>query len=171
MAKTSRLTPFFRIGNMVTTALLKRGVRMATNTLLTVPGRKSGVPRTTPVTIIELIGGRYVQSPFGEVDWVRNLRAAGRATLSRGSHSEEVVAIELTPEEAAPILRQGLMIAPAIIRSYYDVTASSSTEEIVAEAPRHPTFELIGAASGDPTQLRPSRSAHSTGSQDEDLAS
>src|SRR5690242_13135955 len=72
--------PFFlRAGNAIMTLLLRRGVKLATNTLLTVPGRKSGLPRTTPVTLIERDGRRYVQSPFGEVDWVRNLRAAGTA--------------------------------------------------------------------------------------------
>jgi deazaflavin-dependent oxidoreductase (nitroreductase family) len=130
---------------MGVTALLRRGVKMNTNTLLTVPGRKSGRPRMTPVTIIEQDGGRYVSSPFGEVDWVRNLSAAGRPTLSRDSHSDEIVAIALTPEEAAPILRHALTIGPGVIRACLDVTVSSPIEEIVAEAPRHPTFELIGA--------------------------
>jgi len=148
MATTFRLPLFVRVGNAIMTLLLKRGVRVATNTLLTVPGRKSGVPRTTPVTIIEHEGGRYVQSPFGEVDWVRNLRAAGAATLTHGRHTEPVSAIELSPEEAAPVLRHALTIAPAMIRSYFGVTADSPLEEIVREAPRHPAFRLVGAAAG-----------------------
>jgi len=148
MATTFRLPLFVRVGNAIMTLLLKRGVRVATNTLLTVPGRKSGVPRTTPVTIIEHEGGRYVQSPFGEVDWVRNLRAAGTATLTHGRHTERVSAIELSPEEAAPVLRHALTIAPAMIRSYFGVTADSPLEEIVREAPRHPAFRLVGAAAG-----------------------
>src|SRR6266536_2532100 len=114
MATTFRPPLFIRLGNALTTMLLRRVVRMATTTLLTVPGRKSGLPRTTPVTVIEHDGGRYVQSPFGEVDWVRNLRAAGTATLTRGRHSETVSAIELTAEQAAPILRHALTIAPAV---------------------------------------------------------
>ncbi len=44
--------------------------------LPTVPGRKSGVPRTTPVALGERDGRRWLVSPYGEVDWVRNLRAA-----------------------------------------------------------------------------------------------
>jgi deazaflavin-dependent oxidoreductase (nitroreductase family) len=146
MAKTFRLPLFIRVGNALTTPLLRRGIRMATTTLLTVPGRKSGLPRTTPVTVIEHDGGRYVQSPFGEVDWVRNLRAAGTATLTRGRHSETVSAHELTAEQAAPILRHALVILPAVLRSYYDATPDSPLEEIVREAPRHPTFALLTAA-------------------------
>jgi deazaflavin-dependent oxidoreductase (nitroreductase family) len=145
MSAKLRVPLFVRLGNAITTLLLRRGVRMGTNTLLTVPGRKSGMPRTTPVTVIELDGRRYLSSPFGEVDWVRNLRAAGAATLTRGRHSEAISAIELTAEEAAPVLRQALTIAPGVIRSYFDVTSDSPLEEIVREASRHPTFELLQA--------------------------
>jgi deazaflavin-dependent oxidoreductase (nitroreductase family) len=143
MSTTFRLPLVIRIGNTVMNLLLKRGARIGTNTLLTVPGRKSGVPRTTPVTIIEYQGRRYIQSPFGAVDWVRNLRAAGSATLSRGRHTETVAAVELSPEQAGPVLKSAFRLAPAMIRSYYDVTADSSLDEFVREALRHPTFELI----------------------------
>jgi|SRR3954452_19553215 len=145
MATTFRLPFFIRVGNAITTRLLRWGVGMRTNTLLTVPGRKSGVPRTTPVTIIEHAGGRYVQSPFGEVDWVRNLRAAGTATLTRGRHSETVSAVELTAEEAVPILRRALAMAPAAIRSYYEVPADAPLDALLREAPRHPMFKLTTA--------------------------
>jgi deazaflavin-dependent oxidoreductase (nitroreductase family) len=154
MSKTFRVPLFIRAGNALTTLLLRRGIRMGTNTLLTVHGRKSGLPRTTPVTIIEYDGGRYIQSPFGEVDWVRNLRAAGSATLTRGSRTESVTAIELTAEEAAPVLRQGLTIAPAVIRSYFDFGPDSPLEEIVRDAARHPTFELVAAPVADAEPAR-----------------
>jgi hypothetical protein len=105
--------------------------------------------------VIELEGGRYVISPYGEVDWVRNVRAAGTATLTRGRHTEQITAIELTPEEAAPILRHALTIAPAFIRSYFAVTAASSIEAIVQEAPRHPVFELVGTLATKPAAPDP----------------
>jgi deazaflavin-dependent oxidoreductase (nitroreductase family) len=54
---------------------------MGPDVLLTVRGRKSGLPRSTPATICENSGKRGLISPFGEVNWVRNLRAAGRATI------------------------------------------------------------------------------------------
>src|SRR5919201_1013491 len=67
-------------------------------TLLTVAGRKSGRPRTTPVTVItDPDGHRWLIAPFGEVNWVRNLRAAGTATLRSGRRSETIRAIGLTP--------------------------------------------------------------------------
>jgi deazaflavin-dependent oxidoreductase (nitroreductase family) len=151
VAKPFRLPLFIRFGNLLTSALLRRGVKLGTNTLLTVPGRKSGLPRTTPVTVIEHDGRRYLQSPFGEVDWVRNLRAAGTATLTRGRHSETIPARELTAEEAAPILRAALAIAPAVIRSYFDVTPDAPLDDLVREAGHHPFFELTGVQDTAPT--------------------
>jgi deazaflavin-dependent oxidoreductase (nitroreductase family) len=155
VARTFRNTFGIQVGNALVSSLLRGGVKLSTMTLLTVPGRKSGLPRMTPVSVIELDGGRYVMSPYGEVDWVRNVRAAGTATLSRGRHTERVTAIELTPEEAAPILRHALTIAPAFIRSYFDVTAASPIETIVLEAPRHPVFELVGASATTPIVPEP----------------
>jgi deazaflavin-dependent oxidoreductase (nitroreductase family) len=63
----------------------------------TVAGRKTGAPHSTPISIQELDGRQYVQSPFGNVNWVRNLRANGTATLSWGRRHEMVTATELSP--------------------------------------------------------------------------
>src|SRR3989441_3443461 len=97
--------PFF---NYVTKPLLAAGVPMGPDVLLTIRGRKTGLPRTTPVTIAENAGRRGLISPFGEVNWVRNLRAAGRATISAGRRREEVSAVELGPTEAAEFIRDVL---------------------------------------------------------------
>lgn len=47
-------------------------------------------------------------SPFGDVNWVHNLRAAGELTIRRGRRDRRMTAVELTPEVAAPILEAGL---------------------------------------------------------------
>src|SRR5687767_15775540 len=70
--------------------LLKAGIPLGPNGLITIRGRKSGVPRTNPVAIIEVEGRRWVWAPWGEVNWVRNLRAAGQATITKGGRAEEV---------------------------------------------------------------------------------
>ena len=75
--------------------LLAAGVPLGPNRLVTIRGRKSGLPRTTPVAIIEVSGRRWVWAPWGEVQWVRNLRAAGRATVTLRGRKEEVSATEL----------------------------------------------------------------------------
>ena len=71
------------------------GVPMAFNGLITIPGRTSGLPRTTGVAIIQAKGRRWVWAPWGDVQWVRNLRAAGRATITLRRRKEEVRATEL----------------------------------------------------------------------------
>jgi deazaflavin-dependent oxidoreductase (nitroreductase family) len=145
MAKTFRANFGVRLSNAIVAALLRSGVKIGQMTLLTVVGRKSGQPRTTPVVIGEHDGQRWVISVYGQVDWARNLRAAGRATLRRGWRTEIVTAAELAPAEAAPILKQSLAGAPAMIRAYFDVTPDSPLEAFEREAPRHPVFLLRGA--------------------------
>jgi deazaflavin-dependent oxidoreductase (nitroreductase family) len=145
MAKTYHVGLAVRISNAVVAALLRRGVKIGGNTLLTVPGRKSGQPRTTPVTILEWNGERWLQSPFGEVNWVRNLRAAGRATLTRGRRVEPISVVELSPAEAAQVLKGTLASYPSLIKGYFDVTPESPLKDFEREAARHPMFRVLSA--------------------------
>ena len=81
-------------------------------------------------------------APFGTVNWVRNLLAAGSATLTRGRHSERVSAVELSIQEAGPILKKSLAGAPSFVTNYFDVTPDSPLADFEREAPRHPVFRL-----------------------------
>jgi deazaflavin-dependent oxidoreductase (nitroreductase family) len=85
--------------------LLAAGVPMGFNGLITIRGRKSGLPRTTPVAVIAVSGRRWVWAPWGEVHWVRNLRAAGRATITVRGRKEEVTATELDPTQRVEFFR------------------------------------------------------------------
>src|SRR6266850_30751 len=76
--------------------MLGSGIPLGPNALITVRGRKSGLDRTTPVALVEIDGKRWVIGTFGETNWVRNLRAAGEATLTIGRRREPVRARELT---------------------------------------------------------------------------
>jgi len=92
--------------NVIAKPLIALGVPMGPDVLLTVKGRRSGLPRTTPVTICEYGGRRGFISPFGETNWARNLRAAGIATISIGRKREEVRAIELDHDEAVRFIKE-----------------------------------------------------------------
>ena len=92
----------------ITRSLLGNRIPMGFNGLITIRGRKSGLPRTTPIAIIQVSGRRWVWSPWGEVNWVRNLRAAGRATLTKRGRKEEVRATELNPAERVHFFRDVL---------------------------------------------------------------
>jgi deazaflavin-dependent oxidoreductase (nitroreductase family) len=137
--------------NPLIARLLRLGAPMGPNVLLTVRGRTSGQPRTFPIAVLEHDGHRYVFSPFGEVNWVRNLRAAGAATIKRGRREEPVVATELRPEDAGPILQAALapLLASRLTRQmlgrFYDLTRESSPADYLAEARSHPGFELRAA--------------------------
>lgn len=90
--------------------LLGAGVPLGFNGLITVRGRKSGEPRTTPLAIIDdkVSGKRWVWAPWGDVHWVRNLRAAGRATITVRGRSEDVRATELDPAQRVGFFRDTL---------------------------------------------------------------
>ena len=144
MAKTSQVPLFVRIGNILTTTLLRAGIKLVgpgnyPMYLLTVRGRKSGQPRTVPIAIIERNGKRYVGSVYGIVDWVRNLRAAREAILTRGRRSETVNVRELPQDEAALVLREDIKGGNPFARSY-GVTADSSLEEFERAVLTHPVF-------------------------------
>jgi deazaflavin-dependent oxidoreductase (nitroreductase family) len=126
-------------------AMLKMGVPLATNVLVTVPGRVSGQPRTAPLAIIEVDGRRWVWSPFGDVNWVRNLRAAGRATITVQRHSEEVVATELSPAEGVAFFRDILAPYARSLRggmTFVRVVDGVDLNRPVEEAEGRPVFEI-----------------------------
>ena len=145
MAKTEKAPRFVRLGNVLTTTLLRAGVKLVgpgnyPMYLLTVRGRTSGQPRTNPIVILEQNGKRYLASPYGIVNWVRNLRATREAILTRGRRAETVNARELPKDEAALVLRADIKRNP--FARYFGVTADSSLEEFERAVLTHPVFVL-----------------------------
>jgi deazaflavin-dependent oxidoreductase (nitroreductase family) len=150
MAKTSQVPFYVRLGNALTLTLLRAGFKLKgpyllfgnySMYLLTVRGRKSGLPRTVSLAIIQRNGKRYVGSVYGIVDWVRNLRATGEAVLTRGRRSETVTARELPTGEAALVLREDVKDGNPFARNY-GVIADSSLEEFERAVVSHPLFVL-----------------------------
>ena len=145
MRKLPAWVPVF---NRFAVPLLRVGVPMGPDVLLTVRGRKSGVPRTTPVTICETGGRRGIISPFGETQWVQNLRIAGRATIGSGREREQVAAIELQGDDAADFIRD--VLAPHARRSRFGGWFVRTIDKIDIEHPDEaavgrPVFELYPA--------------------------
>jgi deazaflavin-dependent oxidoreductase (nitroreductase family) len=148
-----------RLFNPLARRLIAAGLPTgAPNILLTVRGRRSGQPRTVPVGLLELDGRRFVQAAYGAAGWAANLRAAGEATMTEHGRRVPVQAVELPPEEAGAILRRALqpfrrsrllraLLGPrwrppvALLRRYR-IRVDDTPEEYVAEARRHPLFEL-----------------------------
>lgn len=86
--------------------LQRLGIPTGPPMVLTVPGRKTGRPRSTPMTPFTLDGQLYAVAGFPGADWARNARAAGTGTLGKGRKTRPVRIIELTAEQARPVLRQ-----------------------------------------------------------------
>lgn len=73
--------------------------------VLTVPGAKSGLPRSTPVTPFFVDGKRYAVAGSPKSAWIANARKAKEGTLTQGRKTERVRIIEVSLEEARPVLR------------------------------------------------------------------
>lgn len=123
------------------TAMVRRGTGPRGTVLLTVAGRTSGEPRTTPVTLVERDGVRWLVAPYGPVGWVRNVRAAGVVEARRGRRTERLVAEEVDAATGAPVLRQYLQEV-AVVRRVFDVAPGDPVEAFVPLVPTHPVFRL-----------------------------
>lgn len=97
--------PWLKPMNKVMMAMQKLGIATGPVRVLTVPGRKSGEPRSTPATPFTLHDGLYVVGGYPKADWVLNARAAGAGTVTRGRKSQRVSFVELSTEQARPVLR------------------------------------------------------------------
>ncbi|HYJ53969.1 MAG TPA: nitroreductase/quinone reductase family protein [Mycobacterium sp.] len=98
--------------NKVLMTAMKIGLMKDGPPVLTVTGRKSGRARSTPITPFEVDGQRYVVGGFPGADWVRNVQARPDAVLVRGKVHEPVRMVELTAEQARPLLRQFPVLVP-----------------------------------------------------------
>jgi deazaflavin-dependent oxidoreductase (nitroreductase family) len=132
-----------RIANWPVIRLLRLGVPMLNTYLLTVEGRKTGQPHTVPLSLPEYNGERYLVGSRGETNWVKNVRAAGKVTMSRGREYQVVPVAELDPDDAATVLRaftEQVPFADRLLgRSKHD-----SIEEFRVIARSFPVFKLEG---------------------------
>ena len=109
--------------------------------LLTVPGRMSGRPWSTPVSIVRVGDDRWLVAPYGDRNWVKNARAAGWVELRRGRSRECLVVEELAAADAVSVLREYYRLG-RVTRPFFDVTLESGDDAWLAEARSHPVFRL-----------------------------
>jgi deazaflavin-dependent oxidoreductase (nitroreductase family) len=141
MAKQYQVDGRVRFVNRMMAHMIRWNIAPAHTYLMTVLGRKTGKPYSTPVTLVERDGQRWLVSPYGEVNWVKNARAAGEVSLFRNGKTETLKIIELSPVESAPILKEYIR-AQGIVRPYFEVQPDSAMQDFEAEAPYHPVFLL-----------------------------
>lgn len=139
--------PFIvRLFDPLTQRLLRAGMPLGPNILLTVRGRRSGEPRTVGVALTTIDDRRWVVGGYGEVNWVRNLRAAGEGSIRVNGRDEQVRARAYTPAEALAFYRD--ILGPWVRRSSLPrrivsrIILGDVLGDPVAAARDHPVFEL-----------------------------
>ena len=100
---------------------------------LAVRGRRSGTVRRVPVIPVAHEGARYLVSPRGETDWVRNLRAAGGGDLGPWKGTRPFHATELSAAERPPVIAAYRAIAGRAVKSFF---------EAMPDAADHPVFRI-----------------------------
>jgi deazaflavin-dependent oxidoreductase (nitroreductase family) len=141
----------FSVINPITRFLMARGVPLGYNGLITIRGRKSGLPRTTPVAVLDVAGRRWVWAPWGEVHWVRNLRAAGRAEITVRRRTDEVTATELDATERVGFFRDVVAVVARRMPfgvSFIRIVDGVDLNDPVGAAEGRVVFELHPASGG-----------------------
>jgi deazaflavin-dependent oxidoreductase (nitroreductase family) len=124
-------------------ALARRGISVLGSRMLYVRGRTSGEWRSTPVNLLTHDGARYLVSPRGDTQWVRNLRAAGQGELRLGRQIEAFTATEVPDGDRPAVLRAYLQRWRFEVGAFFDgVGPDAPDEELRRIAPKHPAFRL-----------------------------
>jgi len=146
MARIGKLPWWLKPANRVVMALNRRGVVLGTQHVLSIPGRRTGKLRSTPISLLTVEGKRYVVTGF-DTDWVKNARAAGWGILARGGKRERVSLVELPVAERGPILREFPHQVPHGVQFFERLLGlPNDPGAFAAAAPRCPVFRLDGPA-------------------------
>ena len=115
---------------------------------LEVIGRASGRPVSLPLVMVVVDGRRYLASMLGDdVQWVKNVRAAGGRAVLRSGDLEEIRLEEVPADRRAPILREYLQRAPGA-RPHVPVDKDAPLSDFERIAPAYPVFRVTAPASG-----------------------
>ncbi|MEV6871759.1 nitroreductase family deazaflavin-dependent oxidoreductase [Amycolatopsis sp. NPDC051128] len=123
-------------GNKIVVGLQRLGVAFGPMQLLTVAGRRTGVPRTFPIAVVPIDGARYIVQAYPKAAWVANARAAREVTLTRGRRTSAARLAELPVAERGPVLRKLVEKSPASVGKRFVTTglADGATPDAVAAA-------------------------------------
>ncbi|MEU8226576.1 nitroreductase/quinone reductase family protein [Kribbella sp. NPDC048915] len=133
-----------RVFNKGVAALTKLGISLMGSRVLSVPGRKSGEWRSTPVNLLVIDGQRYLVAPRGHTQWVKNLRVSGTGRLQLGRKVETFRAEELADADKIPALRLYLKKWSWEVGAFFsgDVAKDSPDEVLRHIAPGVPVFKI-----------------------------
>ncbi len=140
-----RPTKLTQVFNRLFSRLASLGLTPARTVALEVKGRRSGQVRSTVVNYLRYEGERFLVSPRGEAEWVRNVRAAGGDAAIRHGRLQRVRLAEVPAEQRAPIIKAYLGENALSTRQHFGVDPKAPIEEFEAIAARHPVFRIVTA--------------------------
>src|SRR5436305_11932329 len=88
MSTNPSLPKWLKLANRLINAFNRLGMSFGTWYILSIPGRKTGKMRSTPVSVLHVNGQRYVVTGF-ETQWVKNARNVGRGILAPPKNNQE----------------------------------------------------------------------------------
>jgi deazaflavin-dependent oxidoreductase (nitroreductase family) len=141
VARKYRLTTARKVFNRFITILIRLGIPTGSTCLLLTTGRSTGQTRSTPVTVLVVNGRRWLVSPYGEVAWVQNVRAAGRVSLKSGSKMENVQLTPASRADTGPLLKS-YVEKYRVVAPFFDAKPGDPVERFAAEADKHPVFAV-----------------------------
>jgi deazaflavin-dependent oxidoreductase (nitroreductase family) len=132
-----------RLSNAVVAAATRLGISILGSRVLYVRGRKSGEWRSTPVNLLTYEGNRYLVSPRGHTQWVRNMRVAGGGELRVGRRVERFTATELPDQQKPALLRAYLRRWKFEVGMFFDgIGPDASDQKLLKIAPGYPVFQI-----------------------------
>jgi deazaflavin-dependent oxidoreductase (nitroreductase family) len=133
--------------NKLVAGLTGLGVSVLGSRVLAVRGRKSGEWRTTPVNLLIIDGQRYLVSPRGHTQWVRNLRVSREGELRLGRRAEPFTAEEVSDDDKPAILRAYLARWKAEVGVFFGgVGPDAADADLRRISPDHPAFKISSPA-------------------------
>ncbi len=141
--RSGRPNWFARVQNRLSAVAFAAGIMPGRVAELQVRGRRTGRVIGFPIVIADYEGGRYLVSMLGDdVNWVRNLRAAGDRAVLRHGRREAVRLQEVSPPDRAPILRRYLQVAPGA-RPHIPVDRKAPLADFERVSPGYPVFRIL----------------------------
>ncbi len=136
-------SPITQVMNRLLCAAASAGITPGHMITIEVKGRRSGETRSTIVNTVDYNGQRYLVSPRGETQWVRNVRAAGgQATIRHGGRTE--VRLEEVPAaERAAVLQVYLRKNAMATKAHFGIDPKAPLEEFERIAAQHPVFRVV----------------------------
>ncbi|HKA18736.1 MAG TPA: nitroreductase/quinone reductase family protein [Blastocatellia bacterium] len=137
-----------KILNQWSATVHKLGIAPNYLVTLEVRGRRSGRVISLPLVMVTLDGDRYLVSMLGaEVEWVRNVKAAGGNVTLRHGRREDVHLVEVPANDRSRVLKEYLRRAPGA-RPHVPVDKNAPLSEFERVSPEIPVFRVVSQSVG-----------------------